>query len=135
MFYVYGVCRKKCRTQAEKKVSSLRGKDAPSTQQEYELAVAEITEEVFKKAKAVCVSGELSTPSSVDQFIELAERSGQYKGLKPMRKRPAEDAQGNPVKTKSGRHRYEYVPVDLRYLNEMSGPCSLVGDIGGPQKC
>lgn len=125
MFYVYGVCKKKCRKAAEKKVSALRGKLAPKTQSEYEAKVDEVAKEVFETAKPVCVSAELSTPSSVTQFIELAKKSGQYRDLQAMRKKPVQDSSGKAVRTKAGRMRFECVPVDTRYLNEMSEPCEI----------
>ncbi|NUZ10013.1 hypothetical protein HUZ36_04400 [Pseudoalteromonas sp. McH1-7] len=126
MFYVYGVSRKKCRAKAEKDVAARFGDKAPKTQSEHIAAVEARTTELYSKAKPVCVSGELSTPSSLYQFIELAKKTDELKDLMPMRRKPMIDASGNPIKTRAGRPRYEFVPVDSNYIREMAQPCSLI---------
>ena len=95
MFRVYGVSFKKCEEKAKKEIDKLRGKLAPCTADEYQFKVIEKAKVIYESAKPVAVSAELSTPTLVAEYIELAKKSGGFKLLSGMRKTHKVDAKGN----------------------------------------
>jgi hypothetical protein len=99
MFYVYGVSIKDCRKQAYKKVNELfhLGK---VEQDDFESEVAKLTNELFNKSKPKCISGQLSCPKRVGEFLELAKKDKTVRDLKPMKKVAKLDSGGNEVLTK-----------------------------------
>ncbi|MCF6442060.1 hypothetical protein L1077_21760 [Pseudoalteromonas luteoviolacea] len=85
----------KCRKAAIKKVNDLRGDDAPNNANDWEVKVAELQQDLFEKAKPTSISGELSMPSSVDEYIAQAKKlPDQFRNLKGMKKVPVLDAEG-----------------------------------------
>jgi hypothetical protein len=97
MFYVYGVTMKDCIKQAKKKLLELK---EPMSQSQADTRLIEIANEIFKTAKPKCISGELSCPQRVKQFIELASKDKSVRELKPMKKVQKLDGQGEPILTK-----------------------------------
>ena len=99
MFCVYGVSIKECRKQAAKKVHSLLigGK---VEQSDYEAEVKKLTDELFNTAKPKSISGELSCPKRVGEFLLLAKKDAGFKDLKPMKKTEKLDGSGKPMLTK-----------------------------------
>lgn len=100
-------------------VDALRGDEQPKTADEYQEKLVEFTEEVYKKAKPSSVSGELSTPSLVTDYIELAKKSGGFKMLTPMRKTHRTDAKGN-IKTSKATKKplWDWVLLEANYKSE-----------------
>ncbi|MDP5205569.1 hypothetical protein ORI99_00705 [Alishewanella sp. SMS9] len=101
MFCVYGVSRKACEKKAHQQIAKLRGAEKPTTQAQYQAKLEEITETLFVRLNPTCISGELATPSSVHQFIELAKKSDGFRSLVGMRKVPATDKKGEIKISKS----------------------------------
>jgi len=112
MFCVYGVSLTKCRKAAIKKVNDLRGEDAPNNASEWEDKVTELQQELFQKAKPTSISGELSMPSSVQEYIEQAKKlPKEFRNLKAMKKVPVLDGSGDPMLTKAGRAKFQWQPM------------------------
>ena len=99
MFCVHGVSMKECRKQAAKKVHALLigGK---VEQSDYETEVKKLTDELFETAKPKSISGELSCPKRVGEFLQLAKKDKTFKELKAMKRVEKLDNSGNPILTK-----------------------------------
>ena len=109
MFYVYGVAMSDCIKKAKKEVLKLK---EPMTQSQSDEKVMQIASELFETSKPKCISGELSCPKRVQQFIELASKDSSIRGVKPMMKVQKVDGMGNPVLTKkTGKPTFVIVPM------------------------
>lgn len=99
MFSVYGVSMKECRKQAAKKVHALLI-GGHIEQSNYECEVQKLTLEIFKTAKPKSISGELSCPERVNEFLTLAKKDKSFKDLKPMKRIQKLDGNNEPILTK-----------------------------------
>lgn len=99
MFYVYGVSMKDCRKQAYKKtVEKLNGgKMSPDN---FELEVQKLSDYLFNNSKPKAISGQLSCPKRVAEFLALAKLDKTVRDIKPMKKVAKLDSGGNEVLTK-----------------------------------
>ena len=110
MFYVYGVAMSDCVKQAKKLVSN---ESNTNSQSDFDNAVMEKAKALFLKAKMKPISGELSCPERVRQFLELAEKDTPVRALQPMKKVPELDGDGNAITTKKGKPKFKIVPMSL----------------------
>ena len=110
MFYVYGVTMKDCLKQAKKKLLDLK---EPMSQSQADKKLYEIADEIFKTAKVKCISGELSCPQRVEQFMDLAKKDSGTRSLKAMKKIAKTDGAGNPMLTKTGKPMFQIVPMSF----------------------
>lgn len=99
MFFVYGVSIKDCRKQAYKKIIEQLhlGK---VEQDDFESEVAKLTDHLFYNSKPKSISGQLSCPKRVAEFMALAKLDKTVRDLKPMKKVAKVDSGGNEVLTK-----------------------------------
>lgn len=120
MFCVFGVSKKKCKAAAEKKVNAMRGELAPKNPAQHKQLVEVMTDELFLKSKPTAVSGELSSPSLVDDFIELANKTGDIRALKGMRRVHKADKKGALQYSKRTKKPiFEWVPLEQNFTQEL----------------
>lgn len=109
MFYVYGVTKKDCRKAAMKIVDKMKDVKGPS---DYEERVERVSSELFKTMKPKCISGELSCPERVRQFIDLAKKDETVCRVIPMKKIPKLDGNGDVILTKrTGKPTFQIVQM------------------------
>lgn len=112
MFYVYGVTMQDCIKQARRRL--LASSSQSKSQSEFDEAATAMAKELFIKAKPKCISGELSCPERVAEFVSLALKDESVRAIKPMKKVQNIDGAGNPILTKkTGKPTFKIVPMSL----------------------